>query len=321
MTTKSAMDLVDDAKRQIENLTPDQVKQELSENKFKRVQLTVENSFANTQKNSDELEITAYKRAFYKLTQDKQSIGKIFPVYLKIKGVHRILGIFTLNQSGTTSFFPELPGLFFDHITFGNKFGSDAHLTKILDGKRKKVTLVHADQLSNGTSHLVTFMLQNENLLKLAPYEIKYPEIGIQYLNELRESLFTRDGYNGSGILDATGDGNLAVVQILMIPPNQPIQDIQFSASVIKNFPSFFDFKQQDTNMHIVRFTHEYQDQYSFGFITFNYQTDVDIPLAFTFAANETKLYFNSEDTRLTKRYKQVTKDLIENLKRKPKCH
>ena len=135
-------------------------------NKPKQVQVKIENEFATTDKNSDELQITMYERAFRKLTQENDGIGKLFPIYIKIDNSYFVLGIYALNKSGSTSFFPELPQSFFDHITLGRYLNKNtAHLTHLAGNKHKKTSSLAIDHLTNDTYHFMTLIFQDLKLV------------------------------------------------------------------------------------------------------------------------------------------------------------
>jgi len=268
----------------------------------KQVQVTVKNTFATSDKNSQELNISVYDRAFRKLTHEKSGIGKIFPVYLKTDGIYRVFGIFTLNRLGSTSFFHELPdGTFFDHITFGNSLSKlNPHLTHVVDEGRKKVSGLLTEPLTNGTHLVATFIFQDLELLKLAPNVIIYPPIDIEQIELLKDALVTKGDYNGSGTLEAIGKEGCVVIQLFIIPKGIDFNKLQFTKSpLVHLLENFKEEKMKSIKISTAHLGHEFQDEYQFGFITFRYPEKIDAPMLLGFSMDKSQFYFNSSDEKL----------------------
>lgn len=270
----------------------------------KQIQIIITNEFATSGKSNLELRATVFEKAFRKLTREKSSIGKIFPVYLKVNEVHYTLGIFTLNNLGSASLFLELPeGTFFDHITFGKELiNNKTHLTCVIDNARKKVTSLKPVLLSNGTYHVLTLIIEDTNILKLAPKDILYPPVDVEQAKLLQEALFTRGGFNGSGVLEAVGTAGVVVVQIFLIPKAVDFKVLHFTKSGLGALTYKFDdniFKH--IQLHQAHLGHEFQNEYQFGLITFRYPTEIDGPLYLGFQTEKSGLYFNSLDGDLNK--------------------
>lgn len=285
----------------------------------KQVQVIVENEFATSNKNSEELNITVFERTFRKLIHEKSEIGKIFPIYIKIDNIYRVLGIFTLNRQGSTSFFPEFPeGTFFDHITIGNTIDkNNAHLTQLIDGKRKKVSPLGIELLSNGVYHLITFIFQDFELLKLAPKEVIYPPIDVEQFESLKDALYTRNNYNGSGLLDAIGiegsDGPI-IVQIFVIPKGVDYRNLQVAKSPLGPISRYFqDEELINLKKHVIRLKHEFQDEYQFGLLAFRYPTKINSSAYIGYAIDKSNFYFNSMDKKLEA---SIVKNVLDSSKK-----
>jgi len=281
---------------------------------FRKVQVKIENTFATADKNSDELSITVYERIFQKFFNKKKGdIGKIFPIYINIENIYRILGVFILNKSGSTSFFPELPpGTFFDHITLGKDITTNnIHLTHIIDSKHKKVTRLKIIPLSNNTYHLITFIIQDLNLLKLAPKEVIFPPVDIEYIELVKDAFFTRGEQNGSGVLEVIGAAGPVVIQVFLIPRGVDWTVMQFAKSPLGKFSEHFKIEVlNNVKKHIAHLGHEFQTEYQFGLLAFRYPTKLNIPAYLGFGIDTSGAYFNSSD-------KQLNSTVIKKLSKK----
>jgi len=270
----------------------------------KEIQIIVTIEFVTSGKSNLELRATVFERVFRKLTREQSSIGKIFPVYLKVNEVHYTFGIFTLNNLGSASLFLELPeGTFFDHITFGKELiHNRTHLTYVIDNARKKVTSLKPVLLSNGTYHVLTLIIEDTNILKLAPKDILYPPVDVEQAKLLQEALFTRGGFNGSGVLEAVGTAGVVVVQIFLIPKAVDFKVLHFTKSGLGALTYKFDDSMfKHIRIHQAHLGHEFQNEYQFGLITFRYPTKIDGPLYLGFQMETSGLYFNSPDGDLNK--------------------
>jgi len=271
-------------------------------NEFKKIQVIVENDFATSDKNSEELKVTVFDRAFRKLTHEQGSIGKIFPIYISIDDISYVLGVFALNNNGSTSFFPELPGdIFFDHITIGKSLSeNNAHLTQIIEGERKKVSPIKTDLFSNGTYHLITFIFQDFNILKLTPKEVRYPLVDTEQIKLLQDALITKGGFNGSGRLNAIGTSGIVVIQFFLLPKGVDYRNMQFVKSPLDPIAKYFeDEKIKGVRQNISYLKHEFQDEYQFGILTVRFPIDIHAPAYLGYGVDKSGFYFNSSDEEL----------------------
>src|SRR5256885_9619827 len=93
-----------------------------------KLKLVVENTFVDSTKSSTDLGLTVFERVFNKLVAEGGPLGKVQPIYLDLKGRHKMFGVLTLNKSGSYSFFPQFPGrLPFDHMTFVKDLSKNNH--------------------------------------------------------------------------------------------------------------------------------------------------------------------------------------------------
>jgi len=267
----------------------------------KQIQIVIENEFVTIDESDTTPNSSVFTRAFRKLTEEKSSIGKIFPVFIKIENKHYTLGVFALNRFGSTTLFLELPeGTFFDHITFGkNLIPNKCHLTEIVENRRKKVTALEPVQLSNGTYHVLTLLINNLTLLKLAPKKIVYPPVDIEFVDLVKDAILTDGKYNGSGVLDAVGNKGVIVVQVFLIPRGVNIKflDTTIGSGLLKNI--FDRNKFKNIQMHKAYLGHEFQNEYQFGLVSYRYDAQIDETLYLEYPTTKNSIYFNSADTEL----------------------
>jgi hypothetical protein len=267
----------------------------------KQIQIVIENEFVTLDESTATPNSSVFTRAFRKLTEEKSSIGKIFPIFIKIENKHYTLGVFALNRLGSTTLFLELPeGTFFDHITFGkNLIPNKCHLTEIVENQRKKVTALEPAQLSNGTYHVLTLLVNNLTLLKLAPKEIVYPPVDIEFVDLVKEAILTDGKYNGSGILEAVGNKGVIVVQIFLIPKGVSFELLEpaIDSGFLKNIFDKNNFK--NIQMHKAYLGHEFQSEYQFGLVSYRYDAQIDETLYLEYPTTKNGMYFNSADTEL----------------------
>lgn len=266
-----------------------------------QIQIVIENEFVTLDESDATPNSSVFTRAFRKLTQEKSSIGKIFPVYIKIENKHYTLGVFALNRLGSTTLFLELPeGTFFDHITFGkNLIPNKCHLTEIVENQRKKVTTLEPAQISNGTYHVLTLLINNLALLKLAPKKIVYPPVDIECVDLVKEAILTDGNYNGSGTLEAVGNKGVIVVQIFLIPRGVSFEllDTVIDSGILKKI---FDInKFENIQRHKAHLGHEFQDEYQFGLVSYRYDVEMDETLYLEYPTTKNGMYFNSADIEL----------------------
>jgi len=279
--------------------------------KFKEVQFNIENQFATSNKSSEELNITVFDRAFRKLTKENSSVGKIFPLYIKIDNKCYVFGIFALSCSGSTSFFLELPGnMFFDHITFGKRLDKNkAHLTRLAENGHKKVSSLSLDLLSNDSFHAITIIIQDLKLLKMAPRTVVYPSVDFKKFELLKDALSTKGTYNGFGLLEVAGSSGPVIIQIFVIPIEFDCRNLQITKSSFAQFAQKFKDKELlDAKRHISCLEHEFQKEYKFGIVACRYPGNVNCPFYFGYAMEKNGLYFNSSDSELDEQVHKINK-------------
>ncbi len=269
-----------------------------------KIQISIENEFVNSNtKTSEEVGATVFSRSFRKLNEEEQKLGKLFPVYIKIDDIYYVLGIFALNESGTTSLFLELPeGTFFDHITFGKALSKGSiHLTHITEKGRKKVTTLDILPLENGTQLFLTLIISDISILKLAPRRILYPPVNIKHKDSLMDSFITKGGYSGSGILAVEGDAGAVIVQFFVFPKEIDFKRLTFSTSgFIDPLASQIDETTlRKTRTHQIYLGHEFQNEFNFGLIALRYPLEIEGPAHLSLHLNKSGLYFNSADQDL----------------------
>lgn len=260
----------------------------------------IENTFTTSDKNSKELNITVFERVFHKLIFEKSGIGKIIPVYVKNKDDYRILGVFTLNRSGSTSFFPEhLKGvdIFFDHLTLDRDLNKNAHLTHLIGERRKKLSPIALALTNRGFYHLITFVFQDLDKLKLAPGKIMCPKVNFKQKELLKDSLFSKGIFNGSLMLELHDEKGPIIFQLLLIPKGIDCNDLSFVKEPLK--PILNDKQLRNFKMGITWFEHKFQDEYKLGVLFFRCSQEINMPLFLGYSFDKSGFYFNSLDGEL----------------------
>jgi hypothetical protein len=268
--------------------------------KSQKIEIIIENTFATSDKNSKELNITVFERVFHKLIFEKSGIGKIIPVYVKSKDNYRILGVFTLNNSGSTSFFPEhLKGvdIFFDHLTLDRDLNKNAHLTHLIKERRKKVSPIALALTNRGFYHLITFVFQDLDQLKLAPEKIMCPKVNFGQKELLKNSLFSKGIFNGSLMLELPEEKGSIIFQILLIPKGIDCNDLSFVKEPLK--PIFDDKQLRNFKIRATCLEHKFQDEYKLGVLSFRCSKEIEMPIFLGYSLDKSGFYFNSSDEEL----------------------
>jgi len=243
-----------------------------------KLQLIVENSFVTSSANSKDIGITVFNRVFDKLLKKGGSLGKVQPIYLEVGGSLKILGVLTLNVSGSYSFFPELPGdPGFDHFTFVNNYNGCHHFTRVLNRGRVKILPITAELLTNGILHGISFVIGDVSLLKEAPKEIHYPEVEMADFNRIKDAFFTANKQEGSTILKSDVSNGTVCVQFFLIPKEIDFKKLSIYPKPIKTLLN--ENIRGKTSAFNAVVPHEYQNQYSLGIVYICLNKSIDAPL------------------------------------------
>jgi hypothetical protein len=179
---------------------------------------------------------SVFKRVLKKYVEDKLHPGKIIGLYVNLKEDYKLFGMITLNTGGSISFFPDFYQLDnFDHLTLAE---NNVHLTTFKkNGKHKKLYKIESDLKSNYDYHLVTFAMQDGDLLMDLLPEISLPEIyyknkeNIEIINVLQNSLF-----NDPIMLSFPDEEGCHYIQILVVPKGKNVNEI----SIVLGFEKLF---------------------------------------------------------------------------------
>jgi hypothetical protein len=223
----------------------------------------------------------------------KGPLGKVLPLYLEIHGGYKIFGAVTLNKSGSYSFFPELAdGLPFDHITFVKDLSkNNHHYTKVTPNGRVKILPIHAEHLSNDMYHAVSFAC-DPLMLKEAPKEVHYPEIGAEHLKEVQAAFLTAGKPEGSIIIEVGNKRGVICVQFFLIPTETDYKKMTMYPEVFQKLQKDFRIQEgEEINLRNTVVPHEYQNAYVLGIETFVYEKKMDHPLLIVGAANKAGFY------------------------------
>jgi hypothetical protein len=257
---------------------------------MEKLQLIVENNFVKSGSNNKDAEITVFDRVFSKLVIERGPLGKVQPIYLEVKESLKVLGVLTLNVSGSYSFFPELPGEpGFDHFTFLKKYNGYHHLTKVSERGREKILPISAEPLANGILHGISFIIGDVSLLKDAPKEIHYPEAEIADINRVKEAFFTSGKQEGSTILKNNSLNGTVCVQFFLIPKKVDFKQLSVYPTPIKKFLGK-EIKGKISVFNAV-IPHEYQNEYSLGMVYFHSNKKIDLPLMILFSTQREGFY------------------------------
>lgn len=246
---------------------------------MRKIQLIVENQFVSTSQSNKDIGITVFDRVFNKLLKKQGSLGKVQPVYIEVGGSLKVLGVITLNLSGSFSFFPELPGESdFDHFTFVKDYNGHHHVTRVSDQGREKILPIAAELLTNEILHGISFIINDLSLLKDAPKEIHYPEVDSSDISRIEEAFFTAGKQEGSTILKNDSIQGTLCAQFFLIP-----KGVNFRKKLSVYPMPIKTFSGEDIESHISVFNavipHEYQAEYSLGIVYFSLHEKIDHPL------------------------------------------
>lgn len=255
------------------------------------IKLVVENTFAQNESSSTDLGISVYERVFHKLVKQGGSLGKVQPIYFKTNDRHILFGILTINQNGSYSFFPELPLLEYDHITFVKDLEkNNHHFTRITEKGREKVMPLTAEHLTNNMYHAMLFMCRNLTLLKDVPRKSIYPEVNVTDFHEVQKALVTNDKLEGVTIINLEGVTGSIWVQFFLIPKETDYMTMVPFVDAFKRIQADFA-PRGETKLFNGVVPHEYQSDYVLGFIAFMYPDPVDQELMLSFSASRSGFY------------------------------
>ncbi len=236
-----------------------------------KVSLIVENEFVNSTSLEFDNKISVYNRVFEKLSNEGGSLGKVNPVYLKVDDTYKILGILTINKSGSYSFFPELPGdLEFDHITFVKNLNkNNHHFTRRTNAGREKVLPLHADLLNNGICHGLTLIFKDISILKDVPRKVIYPEVDVKFLPKIKEAFLNIDKPVGSSVIKINDGDGVMCIQLFLIPHDIDYKKMDFFVKPINRFiPNLNLEKENGSPVSNNIIFHEFQNNYILGIKT-----------------------------------------------------
>ncbi len=238
---------------------------------YQKVSLIVENEFISLTSLEFNNKISVYNRVFEKLSNEKGSLGKVMPIYLKVNDTYKILGILTINKGGSYSFFPELPGnLEFDHITFVKNLNkNNHHFTRRIKNGREKVLPLHANLLDNGIYHGLTLIFKDISILKDVPRKIMYPEVDVKFLPKIKEAFLNIDKPVGSSVIEVNDGDGVLCVQLFLIPRNVDYRKMDFFVkSISRSIPNLNLEKENGSPVFNNIIFHEFQNDYVFGIKT-----------------------------------------------------
>lgn len=190
---------------------------------MQEIELTIINPFASGIFRPERVS-TVFVRAYAQLTTRKKNPGQIIPVFTRIENDYQMFGIVTLNTGGSVSFFPDFYNLDnFDHLTINADFTrKKGHFTKVeKTGTHEKFHNFEAAPLvGNDYRHLITFGMNDGNLLMDSPPEIKLPKITydseeerLVYISSIENSVL-----GGPCLLEFPDEAGAYFIQILIVP-------------------------------------------------------------------------------------------------------
>ncbi len=184
-----------------------------------KMRIIIENIFVQDE-SSGPTEVEVFGRVFATLIDEGHSLGKVFPVYAEFNKTYKIIGVFTSNNSGSISFFPDAAvDLFFDHITLAGTISGHHHLTGRKERCKRKLLKVDSEKLSNDTYHLLTIKIGDLSLLQNLPREILCPEIDATHLNKIKDAfILENDQSRGSLKLENESSKKSLIFQIILVP-------------------------------------------------------------------------------------------------------
>jgi hypothetical protein len=185
-----------------------------------KARLFFENTFVKVDSEDKIKQAPVFDRVFTRLVVESKPLGKICPIYLDTNNKHYVLGVITHNNNGTTSFFPQLPGeIYFDHLTLQNLSKDNHHFTGISNGKRGKLLPLSAEHLTNGFHHVISIVLQKENLQQLTA-TTEYPDVDVESLELIKDGFFTNDEQVPITVMKLPDFEGSLIFQLFLIPKN-----------------------------------------------------------------------------------------------------
>ncbi|MDO8812567.1 MAG: hypothetical protein Q7J38_11150 [Gallionella sp.] len=213
-----------------------------------KVDITLRSSLV-TKNPRKEREPTVFRRSIIKLAENKMHPGRVIRLYIRIDNDYKVFGVLTINTGGSISFFPDFYKLEnFDHLTLSKDFiKNNGHLTKVVSsGKHKKVYRFEASILPTGDFHLVTFAMQDGDLLMDSLPEVYYPDIEFENEFEAEFMALLEDAIvHDPLMLDFPEEDGFYCVQFLIVPKGRVIDDV----SIALGFEDGFLLKKPINNI------------------------------------------------------------------------
>lgn len=260
-----------------------------------QVVLVNANALATSPEQNDE--ISVYGKVFDNLIEEGGPLGKILPINLKIGDTEYALGAVTLNRSGNSSIFLELPGtLHFDHLTVvRNLKVGNHHFTQRKAGKRIKVCPLNATPLTNGTLYVMTLIIGSTSHLKIAPRQMVFPSVPIQHIPRLQDAFITNGKPEGVSVINGGLKDGVICLQFFLIPTGVDFKVMNFYYNPIKHLAKEAILENEDgSNTHNLVIPHEYQSEYMIGVKTISFEKYSNPKiLAFSYESPKAR-YFNA---------------------------
>jgi hypothetical protein len=239
---------------------------------MRQVQLVVENTFSKSTANSQELGIRVFDRVYNKLVKTGGPLGKVHPLYIKLDDELKVLGVLTMNESGSFSLFLEVPGdPDFDHLTFNKNLAKDTHhYTRVTSEGHEKILPISAEHLTNQMHHAVTIGISSLSSLKDVPREILFPFVDETHLEKIKKSFITGSVTEGSTAITLPRNSESFCFQFFLIPSATDYKTMTLYNKPLTNMDADFNLKI-DRPLFNVFLPHHYQDDYSLGIVSFGY--------------------------------------------------
>lgn len=195
---------------------------------------------------------SVFNRVLRYLIKEGKEPGLIKVLILKHKSNFKVVGVFTINQRGSVSFFPDfsdllqstyshdglstdaehLPLLNYDHLTIMRDLvKGSGHVTRVIQDKRRHHDKLNAINLKSRLYHWFTITMNNPSMLNDLFQPIKFPEIEIkdkaqeEYLQMLNTSLTTGDLLFVTEFPSEVTEDEIGCIQIQLIPKDQDIHN------------------------------------------------------------------------------------------------
>ncbi|MEY3304240.1 MAG: hypothetical protein ACK5RE_08920 [Pseudanabaena sp.] len=256
-----------------------------------KVEITLQSSLVTKHPRKDR-EPTVFRRSILKLSENKLHPGKVIRVYVHIDDDYKVFGVFTINTGGSISFFPDFYNLDnFDHLTLSKDFiKNKGHLTKIKpNGKHKKAYHFEANKLLTGGYHLITFAMNDGDLLMDSLPEVNYPDIEFDNENETEFLTLLEDALcHAPMMLSFPEEDGFYCIQILVLPKEKSINDV----GVFLELKSIFTLKNpidKTINTKAIEIKTPQDFDFSLYIVCFKIQQDLESPFVFAMAQDPKK--------------------------------